>query len=110
MKEVCHHKPSTNYKAFVERKIFSKPLETLAICYGRKHDNDAISSCVKYLNNHGIFVDVRVCGLEVDSFTPWLEASPDRIIIGKDEGKQRCLETKCPYLCEKRSIVETSRN
>ena len=89
MKEVCHHKSSTDCKAFVEKKLFSKLLETPAICYGRKHEDDAISSYMRHKNNHGISIDVRVCGMVIDASTPWLAASPDRIIIGQDERQKR---------------------
>ena len=86
MKEVCHRKPSTNPKAFVEKKLFPKPLKTLAICYGRKHEDDAILSYLKYHNNCGIFVDVRACGLIIDPCIPWLAASPYLAKMERNKG------------------------
>jgi len=110
MKEVCHRKPNTNCKAFVERKLFPKPLETPAVCYGRKHENDAVLSYVKFQNNHGIFVNLKTCGLVINPSTPWIAATPDRIIMGKDAKKQGCLEVKCPYVCEQKSTVAASKD
>jgi len=99
MKEVCHRKSSTDCKAFVEKKLFSKPLEPPAICYGRKHEDDAISSYVKCKKSCGIFVDERVCGLVIDSSIPWLAASPDRIIMGMQRWRKgRVLRSQVP-LC-----------
>jgi len=89
VKEVCHRKPSTDCKAFVVKKLFSKCLETPAICCGRKHEDDTILSYMRYKGNHGISIDVRVCGMVIDASTPWLAASPDRIIIGQDERQKR---------------------
>lgn len=48
MKEVCHRKANTNCKAFVHKKIDPRPVFTTAICYGKKHENDAVLSYITY--------------------------------------------------------------
>ena len=44
MKEVCHRKGSTSYTEFGQKKINPKVLCTPAVCYGRVHENDAVSA------------------------------------------------------------------
>lgn len=71
-----------------------------------------VLSYINYQKDHGICVEVRLCGLVIDPHTPWLAASPDRIVLDStlSEENRGCLEVKCPFICEKRSIVEANRN
>ena len=76
---------------------------TTAICYGKKHENDAILSYITYQRSCGITVEVSACGLVVDTSAPWLVASPDRLVLDltQKEHEKGCLEVKCPLACEK---------
>ena len=58
MKEVCHRKANTNCKAFVQKKIDPRPVQSVM---------DAILS---YQRNRGITVEVNSCGLVVDTSAP----------------------------------------
>ena len=111
IKEVCYRKTTTNCKAFVRRKIDPKPVHTAAISYGKKHEKDAVLSYVNFQQSRGIVVEVSTCGLAVDTFAPWLAASPDRIVLDstQKENKKGCLEVKCPLSCEKITITEACR-
>ena len=112
MKEVCHRRPTTSCTSFVERKLFPKPIDTTPTCYGRRHESDAVLAYINYQKDRGICVEVTLCGLVINSCTPWLAASPDRLVVDStlSEENQRCLEVKCPFVCEKKSIVEASRS
>ena len=111
MKEVCHRKTNTSCKAFVQNKIDPKPVYTAAICYGKKHENNAVLSYVTFQQSHGIVVEVSTCGLVVDTSAPWLAASPDRTVSDstQKDNKKGCLEVKCPLSCEKITIIEACR-
>jgi len=113
MREVCHRKASTSCTAFVQKKINPKVLSTPAVCYGREHKNDAISAYIKYQRNcRGVVVEAHECGLVVDKTLPWLAASPDGIVFDPSEkdNKRGCLEVKCPFSCEKKTVLEANRS
>jgi len=112
MREVCHRKASTSCTAFVQKKINPKVLCTPAVCYGREHENDAISSYIKYQRSRGVVVEVHKCGLVVDKTLSWLAASPDGIVFDPSEkdNKLGCLEVKCPFSCEKKTVLEATRS
>ena len=107
MKEVCHQRPTTSCDAFVKRKLSLSPVSVPAIEYRRKNEQLAISSYLNYQKASGKILQVQSCGLFVDHRNPWLAASPDAIITDlSDVGNPRgCLEVKCPYVCESRSIA-----
>ena len=107
MKEVCHRRPTTSCKSFIEKKLFPKPVDTISTCYGRRHEMMQF-----YQKDHGICVEVRLCGLVIDSCMHWLAASPDRIVLDStlSEDNRGRLEVKCPLVCEKKTIVEASRS
>ena len=48
----------------------------------------------------------------VDKTLSWLAVSSDRIVFDPSEkdNKQGCLEVKCPFSCEKKTILEVTRN
>ena len=79
MKEVCHHKDSTN--SFVLKKLAQKPVDVIATRYGRRHENSAIVSYVNNHRAHGVMINVQPCGLCVDASDPRLAASPDGIVM-----------------------------
>lgn len=111
MREVCHHRPTTSRVPFVKRKLSCKSSNTPAICYGKKHEREAIASYVKHQNVNGKVVSVESCGLFVDRSMPWLAASPDAIVSDFSEPvhKRGCLEVKCPYVCETQTIENACR-
>jgi len=110
-KEVCHHRATTSCTAFVKRKLSCSSINTPAICYGKKHEKVAIVSYVKHQNVNGKIVQVESCGLFVDNSMPWLAASPDAIVSDFSEPihKRGCLEVKCPYVCETRTIEDACK-
>ena len=108
MKEVCHRKPTTSCIAFVQKKIHPKPLNTVAVHYGRTHESDAISSYLDYYHSRGVAIELRLCGLVVDVSLPWLAASPDGIVMDPKYG-EGCLEVKCPLSCETITVKEACR-
>ena len=106
MKEVCHWKPSTSVKVFIENKLSPKPISSPAINYGQRNEKIAVKCYISYQKKRGIAVVVHKCGLYVDPSIPWLAATPDGIVeVGEDKG---CLEVKCPFVCTKKSITEAS--
>ena len=111
MKEVCHRKSTTSCGPFIQKKLASLSIKTAAIAYGRKHEKDAISSYIGYHESKGTNVEVTKCGLIVDASEPWLAASPDGIVLDPtmSEHNRGCLEVKCPFVCEKMTILEASR-
>ena len=42
----------------------------------------------------------------------WLAASPDAIItdLSKANHSKGCLEVKCPYVCERRTVTDACKN
>ena len=113
MKEVCHRKASTSCTTFVQKNINPKVLHSPAVCYGRLHEDDAVSAYIEYQQKcRSVTVQVHECGLVVDNLLPWLAASPDRIVIDptEKENKQGCLEVKCPFSCERKTILEATRS
>lgn len=111
MREVCHHRPTTSCTAFTKRKLSCNSINTPAICYGKKHEKVAIGSYVKHQNMNGKVANVEPCGLFVDHSTPWLAASPDAIVTDFSEPihKRGCVEVKCPYACETRTIEDACK-
>ena len=108
MKEVCHRRPTTSCNAFVKKKIHPKPLNTVAVQYGRAHEQNAISSYLDYYHSHGVAMELKQCGLVVDTSLPWLAASPDGIVMDPIHG-EGCLEVKCPLSCQTISVEEACR-
>jgi len=108
MKEVCHRRPTTSCNAFVKRKIHPKPLNTVAVQYGRAHEQDTISSYLDYYSSRGVAMELKQCGLVVDTSLPWLAASPDGIVMDPIHG-EGCLEVKCPLSCQMISVEEACR-
>ena len=87
MKEVCHRKPTTSCIAFVQKKIHLKPLNTVAVCYGRTHESDATSSYLDYYHNRGVTIELRLCGLVVDVSLLWLAESLTGIVMDPIHGE-----------------------
>ena len=58
-----------------------------------------------------VAIEVNKCGLLIDSNDFWLGASPDGIVFDptQQEHQRGCLEVKCPYVCEKRTITDACR-
>ena len=54
-----------------------------------------------------VHLDLKTCGLVINPSTPWIAATPDRIIMGKGCSD---LEVKYPYVCEQKSIVAASKD
>ncbi|XP_065884579.1 uncharacterized protein [Dysidea avara] len=112
MKEICHRRPSTSCTGFIKKKLSSKSIDTPAISYGRKNESQAVSSYVNYQKSKGKFVQIESCGLYVDKAFPWLAASPDAIVtdFSKPSHSKGCLEIKCPYMCERRTVTDACKN
>ena len=112
MKEICHQRPSTSCTTFIKKKLSSTSINVPAISYGRKNENKAISSYADYHRSKGKFVQIESYGLYVDKSTPWLAASPDGIVndLSEESHSKGCLEVKCPYVCEKRTVTDACRN
>ena len=57
-------------------------------------------------------MQIESCGLYVDKSLPWLAASPDAIItdLSKANHSKGCLEVKCLYVCEKRTVTDACKN
>ena len=106
MKEVCHKKSTTSCSPFIQKNLAARSIETAAIAYGNKHEKDAISSYIGYHKSRGTDIEVTKSGLIVDASVPWLEGSPDGIVLDptQSEHKRGCLEVKCPFTCEKMTI------
>jgi len=79
-----------------------------AILYGKQHENEAILSYVRFKKSQQVAIEVNKCGLIIDA---WLGVSPDRIVFDptQQEHQKGCLEVKCPYVCEKRTITDASQ-
>ena len=87
MKEVCHRKPSTSVKVFIESKLSPKPVNSPAINYGQRNEEIAVKSYINYQQKRGTALLVHKCGLYVDPSIPWLAATPDGIVeVGDDKG------------------------
>ena len=111
MKEVCHRKDSTN--SFVLKKLTQKPIDVIAMRYGKEHVKSAIALYVNYHRACGVKINVQPCGLYVDASVPWLAASPDGVVydLTQHAGKQKgCLEVKCPILCKNSLMLDVCRN
>ena len=111
MNEVCHRIDSTS--AFISKKLAQKSIDVSATRYGQQHEQSAIASYVNHHRACGVMVCVQPCGLHVDSSSPWLAASPDRIVLDPSQSaynQKGCLEVKCPILCETSLISDVSRS
>jgi len=66
---------------------------------------------VHFKKSQQIPVEVNTCGLIIDTNDSWLAASPDGIVVDptEQEHQKGCLEVKCLYVCENRTITEACR-
>ena len=112
MKEVCHQQPSTSCTAFIKKKLSSKSIDIPAISYGRKNESQAVSSYINYQKSKGKFVQIESRGLYIGKVFPWLAASPDVIVtdFSKARHSKGCLEIKCPYMCERRTVTDACKS
>ncbi|XP_077535035.1 uncharacterized protein LOC144146942 isoform X1 [Haemaphysalis longicornis] len=67
------------------------------IQYGRRNEAAATHRYTNVLRKLGHDVTVEHCGLFVDPASPWLGATPDRLVFDPEEGTFGVLEVKCPY-------------
>ena len=103
MKTVCHRKRDMNVKSFIPSKLSPKAINSLAINYGKVHEDTAIRCYIEYQKDRGIQLTVCKCGLYINPAIPWLAATPDSIVeIDQEMG---CLEVKCPFLCKTKQIA-----
>ena len=106
MKTVCHRKNNTNINTFITSRLCTKAINSVAINYGRMHEDIAIRSYVEYQEKKGLHLSVYKCGLHINPAIPWLAATPDAIVeIGEIKG---CLEVKCPYVCKTKQIAQAA--
>ncbi|KAG0411308.1 hypothetical protein HPB47_011563 [Ixodes persulcatus] len=69
-----------------------------AIKHGITHEPDAVTKYEKELRRLGHDIQVSCCGLFVDPASPWLGASPDRVVFHATEAVPHgVVEMKCPY-------------
>ncbi|KAG0435364.1 hypothetical protein HPB47_018531, partial [Ixodes persulcatus] len=69
-----------------------------AIKHGITHEPDAVKEYGKVLRRLGHDIQVSCCGLFVDPASPWLGASPDRVVFDPTEAVPHgVVEVKCPY-------------
>ncbi|KAG0430299.1 hypothetical protein HPB47_022829 [Ixodes persulcatus] len=69
-----------------------------AIKHGITHEPDAVTKYEKELRRLGHDIQVSCCGLFVDPASPWLGASPDRVVFHATEAVPHgVVEVKCPY-------------
>ena len=112
MKEVSHRRATTPCDAFLQRKLAPSFKGNAATRYGLAHEKDVIAYKEHLSGLQGKEVQVQLCGLLVHSAAPWLDASPDALVVdmseegGKTEG---CLEVKCPLECQKKTISKACK-
>ncbi|KAG0418304.1 hypothetical protein HPB47_004943 [Ixodes persulcatus] len=69
-----------------------------AIQHGIKHEPQAVQQYRRALHSLGHNVETSSCGLLVDPASPWLGASPDRLVFDPTEAVPHgVVEVKCPY-------------
>ncbi|KAG0429385.1 hypothetical protein HPB47_023700 [Ixodes persulcatus] len=62
------------------------------------HETDAVKEYRKVLRRLGHDIQVLCRGLFVDPASPWLGASPDRVVFDTTEAiSHEVVEVKCPY-------------
>lgn len=81
------------------RNIFRpKPFTSASVKYGIKKESEAVHRYVDVLKNLGHDVVTYNCGLMVPPTSPWLGASPDRIVYDPSEDPPfGLIEVKCPW-------------
>ena len=111
MKEVCHHRASTKCEAFIRKKLSTTPINVPAINYGKSNEHAAITGYVNHQRSNGKIIQIESCGIFVHHKNCWLAGSPDAIVYDSTEVNHQkgCLEVKCPYVCEKRSIKDSCK-
>lgn len=80
--------------------------------YGITNEPVAARRYVEVLRSLGHNAIVTCCGLLVDPTTPWLGASPDRVVFDPTEDPPHgIVEIKCPYSLRDKSAADlTSAN
>ncbi|XP_029836300.3 uncharacterized protein LOC115320338 isoform X1 [Ixodes scapularis] len=68
-----------------------------AVKHGITHEPQAVAEYEKVLRHRGHNIQTSCCGLVVDPRSPWLGASPDRMIFDSTEAiPHGVVEAKCP--------------
>ena len=111
MKEVCHHRASTKCEAFIRKRLSTTPINVPAINYGKSNEHAAITRYANHQRSNGKIIQIESCGIFVHHKNCWLAGSPDAIVYNSTEVNHQkgCLEVKCPYVCEKRSIKDACK-
>lgn len=82
---VCNRKPYTSCAALVQKILYSS-VDCESMKYGRANETTALINLSKELG-----IEIKPCGLFIDSDKPFLAASPDGLI-----GEDGIVEIKCP--------------
>ncbi|XP_058467359.1 uncharacterized protein LOC131440258 [Malaya genurostris] len=86
--------------------INSKTVDHPNLMYGSQNEKIALNLYRKQNNNYIIFE----IGVLVSEYEPWLCASLDGVVIGKESGLvEKVLEIKCPINCKDQSIFDERR-
>ena len=91
---------------FVKNKLAPKSINSQAIDYGQANKATTIRCYIEYQEKRGTKLTVHKRGLFIDPSIPWLAATPDSLV--KIDQDTACLEVKCPFVCEKKSIAAAS--
>lgn len=84
---ICKMRKSTSCASRVKAITYPQELNVESVQHGRKYEDVARESIESALN-----INIKRCGLFIDSEIPFLGASPDGLI--KDDG---IVEIKCPF-------------
>ncbi|CAI6357776.1 unnamed protein product [Macrosiphum euphorbiae] len=85
--QVISSRPDTGCEGILKSMLYSPDLDTRAMEYGREHEQDAKKDLELALG-----IEIKECGLYIDSNNVFLGATPDGLI-----GHDTLVEVKCPF-------------
>jgi len=85
--QVILSRPDTGCEGILKSMLYSPDLDTRAMEYGREHEQDAKKDLELALG-----IEIKECGLYIDSNNVFLGATPDGLI-----GHDTLVEVKCPF-------------
>ena len=107
--KIARRHDSTPVANQVKTLLYSKPVDTKALRWGKSHEPDACDSYITYLNSKGFHaISVKSSGLVISASDPYLAASPDGVVSYTDAQNTRhgIVEYKCPYSLAEKSPTD----
>ena len=108
--KIARRRDSTPVANQVKALLYSKPVDTKALRWGKSHEPDACDSYIMHLNSKGFYaILVKSSGLVISASDPYLAASPNGIVSyinAQNITRHGIVEYKCPYSLAEKSPID----